>query len=69
MNKLVIATAAALLLTTLSVQADEAQPAYADYNKALLQIGVDPEVAAVVSQIALTKVQDMQLDDQQDIDK
>ncbi len=62
MKNLVIALLAALSLTTLSVQADEKQADYADYNKALLQAGVPPEVAAVVSQIALTKAYEMQLD-------
>ncbi len=61
MNKLLIAAIAAIALTG-PLQADEKQPGYADYNKALLKIGVEPEIAAVVAQIALTKVQDMATD-------
>ncbi len=69
MRYLIIALLAALSLTTLSAQADEKQATYADYNKALLQAGVAPEVAAVVSQIALTKAYEMQQDRKQNSDR
>ncbi len=65
MKKLIIVALAALSLSTLAVQAEEKQATYSDYNKALLQVGVDPEIAAVVSQITLTKVHEMEQEKQQ----
>ncbi len=61
MNKLISAVAVLAALSTSVVQADSPEPTFADYNKALLSIGVDPVSAAVAAQIALTKVYDMKL--------
>jgi len=71
MKKLLLTTALAIAFAS-PLQADqdqnENQPDYADFNKALLQIGVTPEIAAVVAQVALTKTQEMALAQRQHSD-